>query len=127
MPIDPQAIPATRQISTSHFGTVRSELERRDNARRRRRALHGRGVDEDARRRKAARQHVQDVAQRGRRGRRDDADTLWKSRQWPLVFQGKRDFGGKLDLELFELRRRAPHAGFFQVLDVQLIVAARAS
>ena len=60
--------PAARQNQHIALAAARGELERRDDARRRRRALHRRRIDEHRGGREAAREHVQDVAQGSARG-----------------------------------------------------------
>ncbi len=71
------------------FGAAAGYLERRDDFRRRLRALDGDGVDEHGRGGKAPRQYVQNVADRGTRGRGDDADPPGKARQWAFTLRGE--------------------------------------
>ena len=58
-------------------------------------------------------------------GRRYDPDAAWKDGQGTLVFEREESFGGKLDLEHFELASERTDARFFEVFDDELVVAAR--
>ena len=117
--------PPRATMSTSHSSRRDAGFDGAHDLRHRGRALHGGGVEQHARRGKPRAQHAQDVVDGGAGGRGDHADAARHRRQRPLALGGKQSFGGEPGLELLELALERAFAGFLEVLDEQLVFAAR--
>ena len=89
------------------------------------RALDGHRVEEDRGGREAAPEHVQHVpeSRAGRRG--DDADAARKTGQGALACGVEQSLGGELQLQRLEAPPQLAFAGFLQVIDDELELAAR--
>ena len=116
---------AARDDQHVAFVAPRRGLDRAHDFRHRGRALHGGGIEQHGRRRKARAQHSQYVVNGRAGGRGDHADAARHRGQRPLALGGEQSFGGELGLELLELALERAFAGFLEVLDQQLVFAAR--
>ncbi|MCW0466403.1 hypothetical protein NB705_003476 [Xanthomonas sacchari] len=75
--------------------------------------------------RHAPAEHAQHVAHRGAAGRGDDRQAPHEAGQGALALAGEQAFGGEPGLELLERPAQRAFAGFLQMIQHQLVVAAR--
>src|SRR5690606_21101753 len=87
-------------------------------------ALDARRVDQHRDRRKAALQRRQHVANRRAGRRRDDADALRHARQRALALRIEQPLGLELALQRLEAASQQPFAGFLDLVDDELELAA---
>ncbi len=116
---------AARDDEHVAFIAARRRFDGPHDFRDRRRALHGGGIEQHRRGGKSRAQHAQYVVDGRARGRGDHADAPRHGRQRPLALGGKQSFGGEPGLELLEFALERAFAGFLEVLDEQLVFAAR--
>jgi hypothetical protein len=88
-------------------------------------ALHRRGVEDHGRHRRAPAQHREDVAERRRLTRGHDADRAREGRQRPLAVGIEQAIGRELRLELLERLVQRATARAAQLVDGELVGAAR--
>jgi len=90
-------------MRTSHLAAPAGQANRSRDLRGRGSALHGHGIDQHGNGGKTARQHMQDVANRGAAGRGDDADSLGDHGQGAFTLRREQAFRRKLRRQFFEL------------------------
>src|SRR5690606_8914681 len=103
---------AAREDQDVALGALVGERERTRDFLGGTRALDGCGVDQYAHGGEAPPQRDQHVADRGARGRRDDADAAWQMRDWDLARGLEQPFGRELALEPLEFAAQYAFAGF---------------
>src|SRR5579871_535493 len=107
------------------LGACGSAAQGRDQLGHRGGALYGGWINEHSRAAVAARQHMQDVAQRRARRRGDQPDPSREARECALALGSEQPFGREPDLEPLELALQRTESGFLEMLNDQLVFTTR--
>jgi hypothetical protein len=116
---------AAREQNHVHGLPAVEIFERRGDLLRRALALHTHGINDQVQIGEAPPQDADDIAHRRASGRSHDADAAGQQRQRHLAPGIKKPFGVEALLELLESQLQRAHSRRLEVLDVNLVLAAR--